>query len=117
MSAWSAYWLGLLTPVLALACGYASLWVGCRVVWWAEARGWSIDLRLKRDLDGASDYTLRHDIWWERSFGPIFVGGWYREESTYEAPSKVRATRWVGLGSTTGPCLTFYRLRELGETP
>ena len=111
------YWLGLATLPALAGFAYVAAWVGFRVAHWFDDRGWSMDLRLKRDIDGVSDYTLRHDIWWERAFGPVFIGGWYREQPTYDKPDQIMATRWVGIGRTNGPCVCLYRFRHLGEGP
>ena len=89
---------------------------------WTQAfleRRWGItwEAKARRDVDGISDYTLRNHIWWERSFGPFFAGGWYREPERYEQPTHRLINRWVGIGSVHGPCFTVFRSRDLGEVP
>lgn len=113
------YWLGLVTlPGLALAAwGLFWAWI-FTVVWLDTYLGISFEGKLTRRVDKISDYTLRRDIWWERSFGPIFVGGWYREPPTYPAdePTHRLFNRWIGIGLPNGPCVIGYRKHDLGMT-
>lgn len=111
------YWLGILTlPALALAALLAFVAYVRGTAALAARWGISFELKLHRDVEGISDYMLRHDIWWERSWGPVFVGGWYREPPVYEGPTHRLATRWIGVGRTEGPCWVVYRKRDLGPT-
>jgi len=115
------YLLGLITlPALfCLGVGLMAAWS-----WLMETldRCWGItfDVRVIRtdktddDAFRVSDYVLQHNIWWEKSLGPFFAGGWYREEPKYEAPSHAFATRWIGLGSPDGVSVMVYRKRDLG---
>ncbi len=106
----TAYLLGLFTlPALWLAFVLA-VRAYFRIEKWLDSRfGIEWDLKTSRDVEGISEYTLRHNIWWERSWGPVFAGGWYREEPKYMAAPVPKFNRWVGLGMTNGPCLIFYR--------
>lgn len=110
-----AYWLGVITtPLLALLLfGLFVAWV--RVTDVLARRGITFETKRRRDLSGISDYVLQHDIWWERQHGPVFSGGWYREEPVYESPSRARVNRWVGIGSADGPCLMAFHSRDLGD--
>lgn len=110
------YWLGVVTiPALALAAVLAFV----AYVWTLESLdarlGISFSVRWRRVAERVSDYTLRHDIWWERSFGPIFIGGWYREPPRYMDASRRLFNRWIGLGRADGPCLMVFLRRDLGE--
>lgn len=106
----SAYWLGFFTlPALAaLGAGLFFAWV---VVgdWLAIRHGFTFEVKGNRAVHDVSDYVLRHDIWWERSWGPFFAGCWYREPD----PSAPLATRWIGIGSTEGPCWMAFRKQVL----
>lgn len=104
-----AYLLGLLTlPILAgVYVGFTFL-----IVLLDDRLGVSFEGKRKRRVDEVSDYVLHHDIWWERTFGPIFVGGWYREN--YREGREVPLIgRWVGLGRPAGPCFMVIRTRTL----
>lgn len=107
------YLLGLVTlPALALA-GLVSL----GAYWWIQAyleRRWGLawEGSWRRKVDEISDYMLRHNIWWERQFGPVFAGGWWRHERGAD-----RINRWIGLGRPGGPCLMFFRKRILSAAP
>lgn len=112
----SAYWYGLLTlPTLVLvlaALFFAWLWADMAL----ERHGINFTVRWKRIQDErVSDFLLRHDVWWERSFGPVFAGGWYHEKPVYREPTTpARINRWVGIGRGDGPCLYVVRSRQLG---
>lgn len=100
----SEYWLGVLTlPALALAswlvvtCWFAALDALASV-------GIVFELKKRRDLKGISGYRLRHDIWWERSRGPVFYGGW-----CFDRNDQTMVNRWIGLGSADGPCLMVFK--------
>ena len=111
----TAYWLGVLTiPALVFVASLLFIsWI------WAteelRRHGITFEARWRRNTDRISDYTLRHDIWWERPFGPVFAGGWYREQPVYDAPSRARFNRWIGIGRTDGPNLMVFHSRDLGE--
>lgn len=112
------YWLGVLTlPALALAAFLAFVAYVRGTAALDTRWGISFSARWRRGADKISDYTLRHDIWWERSFGPVFVGGWYREPPRYKESSPRLFNRWIGLGRVEGPCLMVFRKRDLGEAP
>lgn len=103
------YLLGLITlPALAglfvLACG---AWR--QLAAFADRHGYSVETMWARNVDDISEYTLRNDIWFERSRGPIFTGHWCRTSKR-----RLLATRWLGIGSTRGPCVIFYKRRDLG---
>lgn len=108
------YWLGVATLPLVAAAAFVAFvaWV-CAIEALDARFGISFEAKL-RDFSNISDYTLRRDIWWERSFGPVFVGGWYRENPKYDAPSHAFATRWIGLGSPNGACVMAFRKQDLG---
>jgi hypothetical protein len=102
-----AYMAGLLTlPALALA-GLVVLRACFKIARWFADRGMTVNLYRRRGVDQISDYVLRNNIWWERSWGPVFAGGWYRDHAGIP-----RFTRWIGLGRVDGPCVTGYRMRE-----
>lgn len=105
------YWLGVLTTPVAAVALYL-LFIGwVRMLDFLDAIfGLSFVVRWRRSMDHVSDYTLRHDIWWERSWGPFFAGGWYRER-----PDCHLFNRWVALGPVDGPCLMVFRKHVLGE--
>ena len=110
MNPWVAYVLGLLTlPALA---GLVALYVFL-TTWLDHRFGITYDLKFRRDVQGITDYTLRHDIWWERSWGPFFAGGWYRDNEM----GRRRINRWIGLGGVDGPCFVVYRSVVLGKAP
>jgi hypothetical protein len=106
------YLLGLATlPVLAaLVVGAFFGWIAV-TEWLDQRHGLTFDFKGTRRVNEISDYRLRHDIWWERSFGPVFIGGWYREPV-----DRRLINRWVGIGRTLGPCFVAYRSRDLGPT-
>jgi hypothetical protein len=110
------YWLGVLTPFAVVAVVFIALVAWVRILWALERQGFTFNLRAKRDLERISDFILRHNIWWERSWGPIFAGGWYREVSVYDAPDQRHINRWVGLGRPNGPCWMAIRTRKLQPT-
>ena len=84
------YWLGVLTiPAAAVVCVVAVA-AYFRTLAALERVGFTFEVKVRRDTEGISDYTLRHDIWWERPFGPVFIGGWYREPPTYGQPTRRR---------------------------
>lgn len=105
------YWLGVATvpAVVVAAVGAFVAWV--RSIDWLARRGITFEGKTRRRVDEISDYVLRNNIWWERSFGPLFIGGWYREKG-YETTTR-HINRWVGLGSVNGPCAMVIRAREL----
>jgi hypothetical protein len=110
----SDYWLGLAT----IPAAAASLALIVRLLFAAgnflAKRGITFGAKWHRNIDGISEYTLRRDIWWERSFGPIFIGGWYHKQLIYGQPTRARFNRWVGVGRPDGPCLMVYHSRDLG---
>lgn len=103
------YWLGVLTIPVAAATLFL-LFIGwVRTIDFLDSTfGLSFEVRLSRSMENVSDYTLRHDIWWERSWGPFFTGGWYHERS-----GSCLFNRWVALGSVNGPCLMVFRKHVL----
>lgn len=112
------YAWGLLTVPAALVVLAVLTAAWFRSIGFLARHGVTFSVRWKRDLSGVSAYTLDHDIWWERSFGPVFAGGWYHERLRFD-PENVapgaRINRWIGLGSTHGPCLCVFRSRNLGK--
>lgn len=98
-----AYLLGLVTlPALA----------GLYVFWQWVLAGLKVRLGITfeakiRDNE-VSNFVLKRNIWWERSFGPVFVGGWY-----FERPDGRHFNRWLGLGKASGPCFMVIRARLL----
>lgn len=108
------YWLGVLTTPLAAVVLVALVVAFVRVTDWLERHGITFAVHWSRNTD-ISDYLLRHNIWWERSFGPVFSGGWYRVERVYNAPSHARFNRWVGIGRADGPNVIVFHSRDLGE--
>lgn len=104
------YLLGVATPfvVAAVSMGLFWLWIA---VTEALDDHWGITFEAKNmaDREGISEYVLKHNIWWERSFGPVFCGGWYREDT------RRRVNRWVGFGSHSGRCFMIFRSLDLGE--
>lgn len=111
------YWLGVLTTPTLVALGFGAFVLWIRVGMALGRRGLTFEVKWKRHPERVSDYTLRHDVWWERRFGPIFVGGWYREPPRYQEPSPRLINRWVGVGSPSGPCWVAFRSRDLGNIP
>jgi hypothetical protein len=110
----SDYWLGVATLPTIIVVLLGLLVTRARLADALERRGVTFEAKV-RDTSKIDEYTLRNNIWWERSFGPVFVGGWYREPPQYRATPKERLiTRWVGLGSANGPCLMVLRKRDLG---
>ncbi|GAB2734164.1 hypothetical protein [Nocardioides pakistanensis] len=110
----SDYWLGVLTTPMVVVAGVAVFVLGVRAEAALRHRGLTFEAKWKRDTGRISDYTLRHDIWWERRFGPVFVGGWYREPPRYLEPPRRLVNRWFGVGSPDGPCWMAFRSRDLG---
>lgn len=109
------YWLGVATIPALLLTGSAVSAVLFRAAGALHRRGFSVEAKRGRNYDKISDYVLRNHIWWERQFGPIFVGGWYREEPKYQQPSRRRLNRWIGLGRAEGACVMFFRTWDLGD--
>jgi hypothetical protein len=108
------YWLGVLTTPTLVVVGIAAFALWVRAVIALRRRGLTFEVKWNRNPERVSDYVLRHDIWWERRFGPIFVGGRYREPPRYKEPSPRLINRWVGIGSPDGPCWMGFRSRDLG---
>ena len=119
----STFWLGFWTFPVLLSLFYLLLVTAFRM--FAALSRWGITFEAKghRNLRGVSDYLIRHDIWWERSFGPVFAGGWYHEMPRYREPGRARwyreppearVNRWFGIGLPNGPCLMVFRRRYLG---
>ena len=101
---WSSYWMGVVTPLVIVAVIVGSFAAYFRLVRWLDDRfGIVFEAKFKRRVDEIGDYTLRRNIWWERSVGPVFFGGWYRDDI---GP---RFNRWIGLGSVHGPCVMGIR--------
>lgn len=110
-----SYWLGVATPFVVAAILSAAVSMWFRLLGWLDTLGFFFHLRW-RERQMPNDYMLRHHIWWERSYGPIFVGGWYREEPPrYDAPDVARFNRWVGIGRMSGPNIVAGHSRALGE--
>jgi hypothetical protein len=108
----SDYWLGVATlPALGLALIATAYAWNCATEFLEARWGVTADVKIRRRVDEISDYTLRNNIWWERSFGPVFAGGWYREHGW-----PWQFTRWIGIGSVDGPCVVIYRKRA-GDFP
>lgn len=111
MNSWGAYVAGLLTlpvvVVLTVACIRAH-----KVLkdFFFKKYGIFVEVRNQKNYEGIDDYTLKHNIWFERVYGPVFVGHWchhvYSEEKDY-------VNRWVGFGRTEGRSLAFYKTRAL----
>ena len=114
---WSSFWLGVAALPLTAATLAAAWFLAVGLLVALERRGLTVEVRLTRNVEAMSDYMLRRDIWWERSFGPVFVGGWYRQEPRYQEPEPIFITRWIGFGKTTGPSIAFFRKRSLGFAP
>lgn len=109
-----AYLLGLITIPAFVGLARLTFWTWFTVEDWMKRRhGITFSAKTGRNVAGIDDYTLRTNIWWERQFGPIFIGGWYREAPRYEAPAVPMATRWLGLGPPDGPCLMVLKKRLL----
>lgn len=109
----SDYWLGFLSPfAIALAAFLLLAFVGAVSVF-LHRRGWRLELKV-RNLGNVSDFMLRRDIWWERSFGPVFVGGWYFEDAHNTGR---HINRWLGLGRPNGPVAMVIRVRNLPRKP
>lgn len=72
--------------------------------------GYFVEWHGNRAPEEISDYTLSHDIWFERSRGPIYTGHWCRLDRHKE---KTLATRWIGFGRASGRSVTFYKVRTL----
>lgn len=104
----SGYLLGLLTTPAVALFTVAAYAIYVRVMAALDSRGFSFEAKSRRKTGQISDYTLSHDIWWERSFGPIFVGGWYFEHS-----DRPQVNRWIGFGPADGPCWMAFRRRVL----
>ncbi len=111
--------LWYLAGVSTLPALAALVAAGNRAATWLASKGITVEAK-RRELDKISQFVIDHDIWWERSFGPVFVGGWYREDAVYDpdAPGGQRAgtrrvNRWFGFGSADGPCLMVFRARVL----
>lgn len=104
------YWLGVATlPVLA-ALGYGGMFGYLWVEMMAERKlGVTWEARLERNIESVSNYILNHDIWFERSFGPVFTGHWYREIHG------ARVNRWFGIGSVNGPYVILFRKTRLSD--
>lgn len=110
-----AYWLGVLTTPAVLLAVFGLFVAWLRVANAFVRRGITFQAKWRRGTDRISEYTLRHDIWWERSFIAVFTGGWYREQPIYGASSRARLNRWIGVGRPNGPCLMAFHSRDLGE--
>lgn len=102
------YWLGFVTLPLLVALLTVVLRLERRASEALGRRGFSIDAKARRRVNEVSNYVFRRNIWWERRYGPVFVGHWYRDEVTPQV------NRWVGFGSPYGPCLVVYRKTDLG---
>lgn len=109
---WQSYFLGLITPLVAVGLFLGVMWTYWTLQQLAENRGWTWELKTDRKPHEISDYDLRRYIWFERQRGPIFTGHWYRED----ADDRPLITRWLGIGSATGRSLMIYRKRELERT-
>lgn len=108
------YLLGVLTTPLAalILFGLFAAWIRLAVA--LEHRGLTVEARLRRGPI-VSNHTLTNDIWWERSWGPVFAGGWYRELEVWGAGRDRRINRWVGVGHPDGPCIIAIRSRRLAS--
>lgn len=115
----SEYWLGVLTIPALLAAGWLVVVAFFRALAFLERRGFMFSIRLTNHRwQNVSNYTLSHDIWWERSFGPVFVGGWYREDAVYrEQTTEAHFNRWVGIGRADGPNVMVFKVHNLGRVP
>lgn len=114
-----AFWLGFATfpTVIFVAFWLYVAWV--QFFAFLERHGFFVEVLLSHRDERVSDYLLRHDVFWERSAGPVFAGGWYREnkgwaEDHWEIVERL-ATRWIGVGSPNGPSISILRKREVGR--
>lgn len=108
----SDYWLGVATlPALGAALAILIRLNGA-IVDALGRRGWKVSLKASRKPENISDFTLQHDIWFERQHGPIFTGHWCRESLRDEGWV---ATRWLGIGNASGRSLIVYHKRALEE--
>lgn len=104
------YWLGVVTLPALAALAYGSVFAYLWVEMMAERKlGVTWEFKSRRSLGSISDYVIRRNIWWERPWGPVFTGHWYRENNGR------RATRWLGIGSVNGPCFMVFHSRDLGD--
>lgn len=109
------YWLGFFTLPLLVGMFLLLTYEFWRILAALDKMGIRIELKMHRDPGKWNDYDLHHNIIWERSWGPVFGGGWYREESRYMAPNRAKVNRWFGIGSVNGPCIMFFKIRDLGD--
>lgn len=109
-----AYLAGVVTLPVLYGLYWLSLFAGVLLERALDARGLEVRARVERHSRDVSDFLLSHDIWWERSFGPVFAGGWYHEWPQYQAPDEARFNRWLGIGPTSGPCVYIVKKRVLG---
>jgi hypothetical protein len=105
------YWFGVATIPALLMVLFAAyvFWVRVGIVLSNLGITFKVKTKRRSHEEIVTSYTVRNDIWWERSFGPVFVGGWYRDRSGTRL-----FNRWVGFGSTTGPCVMFFKKHDLG---
>lgn len=104
------YLLGLATLPALVAVGWLAVRVRRGVESWLAWRGWFVEWsRPPGDKGRWMDYTLRHDVCWERQAGPFVVGHWYRDNVLEHA-----ATRWWGIGSARGHSLLVLHKRTFG---
>ena len=107
----SDYWAGFFTlPAVALT-GFVLLVAYVRLIEHLENHGYTVEGKWRRSPDRISDFTLKHDIWTERTRGPVFYGHWYRERGPHNEERHVN--RWIAIGRPAGPCLMFFKKRTL----
>lgn len=104
------YWLGVATlPALSTALAILIRLIGA-LVGALGRRGWKAQIKTSRKPEDISDFTLQHDIWFERQRGPIFTGHWCRESLREEGWI---VTRWLGVGNASGRSLIIYHKRAV----
>lgn len=109
---WLTFWTGFFAfPALMFGLAHATR-AAFRLSVRLEKRNWSVQYRAKRLLEDvlAKNDLLRSEIWFERSYGPVFTGHWVRQNAR---TSGDLVTRWVALGRRTGPCIMILHMKEL----
>jgi hypothetical protein len=106
---WTSFFLGFAAFPLLMAVVFillVAINVTARLM---KKRGWHIEFKAKRSTDRISNFTLKHNIWFERQRGPIFTGYWYREVGDYAF-----VNRWLGIGNAEGTNLMIFKSTNLG---
>lgn len=108
----AGYLLGLVTLPL-----FYGLWVGSALLIVVtdsamRKRGWLIEWQIpRRGIGVVDDYRLRHDIWFERQWGPFLFGHW-----VYERGDHVRVHRWWGIGRADGRSVRLFKKFSLAAS-